>query len=67
MNAKLPRLESKVESGRLRLQWQVADGTVFPLPIEVNVNGKLHRVNMDAGKGGDYLLLPRQLSRLIPV
>ncbi len=51
MNAKLPRLESKVESGRLRLQWQVADGTVFPLPVEVNVNGKLHRVNMNAGKG----------------
>ncbi|WMW81913.1 M1 family metallopeptidase [Undibacterium cyanobacteriorum] len=51
MNPSLPKLVSTREAHRLLLQWQVADGTEFPLPVEVSVNGKVHRVAMKQGKG----------------
>lgn len=45
----LPRLESRVDGGRLHLQWRVPDGLSFPMPVDVG-NGKTRsRVPMEDG------------------
>ncbi|MGV3616815.1 MAG: M1 family metallopeptidase [Fimbriimonas sp.] len=48
---KLPKLITKVEGNVMTLQWETPDNLPFPMPIDVEVNGKLQRVKMEGGKG----------------
>jgi aminopeptidase N len=48
---KLPRLITRVTSGRLELEWQVPDGLPFPMPVDVRIDGTTHRVTMEQGRG----------------
>lgn len=51
MQPKLPKLSTSLESGHLKLHWQIADGSVFSLPVEVRVGNHIHVVPMKDGKG----------------
>lgn len=47
----LPRLESRIEGGRLHLRWSVPEGLSFPMPVEVADSDARRRVGMDGGSG----------------
>jgi aminopeptidase N len=50
-SAGLPRLIKETKDGHLHLEWQCpVDGVVFPMPVQVEINGKLTRVEMPSGK-----------------
>lgn len=49
--AALPDLKQTREGGRLALEWVVGDGGVFPMPIEVEVDGRRTTVPMTGGRG----------------
>jgi aminopeptidase N len=49
--AALPELTSRREGDRLLLGWIVPGGGVFPMPVEVEVDGHLHVVPMSDGTG----------------
>ncbi len=51
MHAALPELISKRNGNVLQLEWKLPDASVFPLPVEVNVNNKIVRVAMEKGQG----------------
>jgi aminopeptidase N len=44
---KLPRLISEGNGNELKLRWETPDNLPFPMPVEVKVNGKLQRVDVD--------------------
>ena len=46
----LPRLVAEWEGEELRLSWEVPGGLPFPMPIDVEVNGRAHRVEMPGGR-----------------
>lgn len=46
--ADLPRLVTRRDGGLLTLRWDVG-GLPFPMPVEVAVDGRVHRVEMRAG------------------
>ncbi|MGV3729810.1 MAG: M1 family aminopeptidase, partial [Sphingopyxis sp.] len=48
--AALPDLVQVRTNGRLSLEWQVPGGKPFPLPVEVEIDGKVRLVTMDAGR-----------------
>jgi aminopeptidase N len=47
---KLPLLTSEIERGELKLAWQTPNGMPFPMPVEVEIDGKIQRVEMPDGK-----------------
>jgi len=47
----LPHLESRVENGRLHLEWRVPGGRPFPMPVEVGGPSGRTRVGMETGAG----------------
>ncbi|MBS1707626.1 MAG: M1 family metallopeptidase [Armatimonadetes bacterium] len=47
----LPVLKTKVEGGTLSLEWVTPGGLLFPMPVDVEVDGKRQRVEMPGGKG----------------
>lgn len=47
----LPELEESLKSGTLSLEWKTPNKLPFPMPVEVSVDGSLHRVEMKGGKG----------------
>ena len=50
-NAALPRLVRQTKDGHLHLQWQCpVEGVEFPMPVQVQINGEMQRVEMPAGK-----------------
>lgn len=49
--AKLPALKSEATNGVLRLEWVTPNNLPFPMPIDVEVDGRTVRVPMDGGKG----------------
>lgn len=51
MHASLPELEAVKDGNVLRLHWKLADGSVFPLPVEVRVNNKIVKLAMTQGRG----------------
>ena len=51
MQASLPQLRQHREGNTLKLEWKIADGSVFPMPIEVRVEGRIHRLKMKNGRG----------------
>ncbi len=50
-NAALPDLRQTREGDRLRLEWVTGDGGVFPMPVEVEVDGRVVTVPMTGGRG----------------
>jgi aminopeptidase N len=49
--AKLPVLKTDASNGVLRLEWVTPEGLPFPMPVDVEVDGKIVRVPMTGGKG----------------
>jgi aminopeptidase N len=45
----LPQLLVEHDGETLTLSWEVPDGLRFPMPIDVEVNGRAHRVEMPGG------------------
>lgn len=50
-NAALPVLTQTRRDGRLSLQWTTGDGGVFPMPVEVEIDGRVRTVAMTGGRG----------------
>ncbi|MYM85397.1 M1 family peptidase [Duganella sp. FT50W] len=50
-HAALPRLVAERGAETLTLRWQLKDGGVFPLPLEVRVNGRVETLSMADGTG----------------
>jgi len=47
---KLPKLVSEVSGNTLNLHWETPDNMPFPMPIDVEVNGKTQRIEMPNGR-----------------
>jgi hypothetical protein len=47
----LPRLDSRVEGGRLHLTWRLPEGLTFPMPVEVADGARRVKVTMANGVG----------------
>ncbi|MEQ9397526.1 MAG: M1 family metallopeptidase [Longimicrobiales bacterium] len=72
--AELPRLVTRRDDGLLTLRWDVG-GLPFPMPVEVAVDGRVHRVELPAGvatltvpEGAEVVVDPRQwiLMEIVP-
>ena len=50
-NAALPVLTETREDGRLSLAWTTGDGAPFPMPVEVEIDGRVQTVAMTGGQG----------------
>ena len=50
-NAALPVLNETREGGRLKLTWTTGDGGAFPMPVEVEIDGRVRTVAMTGGRG----------------
>nr|WP_314433170.1 M1 family metallopeptidase [uncultured Brevundimonas sp.] len=50
-NAALPVLSETRENGRLKLAWTTGDGGAFPMPVEVEIDGRVRTVAMTGGQG----------------
>lgn len=48
---KLPKLITSVSGNTMNLSWETPNNMAFPMPIDVEVNGKIQRVEMKGGKG----------------
>jgi aminopeptidase N len=46
----LPKLVVKKIDGKTELSWETPDNLEFPMPVEIELNGKLTRVEMHRGK-----------------
>jgi aminopeptidase N len=46
---KLPKLVSELSSNTLNLRWETPENMPFPMPIDVEINGKTQRVEMPNG------------------
>ena len=49
--AALPDLRQTREDGQLSLEWVTGDGGAFPMPVEVEINGRRQTVAMSGGRG----------------
>ncbi len=49
--APLPDLRQTRANGELALEWVTGDGGAFPMPVEVEVDGRLQTVPMTGGRG----------------
>jgi len=49
--AALPDLRQTREDGELSLEWVTGDGGVFPMPVEVEIDGRRQTVAMTGGRG----------------
>ena len=49
--AQLPALDQQREGDTLRLRWRAPHDLPFPMPVEVQVDGKLHVLAMTHGEG----------------
>ncbi|RXK55575.1 M1 family peptidase [Oleiharenicola lentus] len=47
---KLPKLLSSIEGDKLVLKWEVPENYPFPMPVEVEVDGRLERIEMPGGR-----------------
>ena len=50
-NAALPVLTQTRDGGVLKLEWTTGDGGVFPMPLEVEIDGRVQIVAMTGGRG----------------
>ena len=49
--AALPDLHETRTDGELTLEWVTGNGGVFPMPVEVEIDGERHVVPMTGGRG----------------
>ncbi|WCM29253.1 M1 family metallopeptidase [Sphingomonas sp. QA11] len=49
--AALPELVETRDGNSLNLSWKAPDGPPFPMPVEVQVDGKVERIAMTGGRG----------------
>ncbi|HYC97454.1 MAG TPA: M1 family metallopeptidase [Brevundimonas sp.] len=49
--AALPDLRQTREGGELALEWVTGDGGVFPMPVEIEIDGRRRTVAMTGGRG----------------
>ena len=49
-NAALPRLVHTLEDGVLTLEWDAPGDLPFPMPVEVEIDGELRRVELESGR-----------------
>jgi aminopeptidase N len=47
---KLPKLVSEIRDDQLLLRWETPPGYVFPLPVEIEVDGQVERIEMPGGQ-----------------
>lgn len=47
---KLPKLVSEVSGNALNLRWETPNNMPFPMPVDIEINGKIQRVEMKNGK-----------------
>lgn len=47
---KLPKLLSVIEGDKLVLRWETPEGHPFPMPLEVEVDGRVERIEMPGGR-----------------
>uniref|UniRef100_UPI0025D52B1C M1 family metallopeptidase n=1 Tax=uncultured Brevundimonas sp. TaxID=213418 RepID=UPI0025D52B1C len=50
-NAALPMLTQTRDGDVLKLEWTTGDGGVFPMPLEVEIDGRVQTVAMTGGRG----------------
>jgi aminopeptidase N len=50
-NAALPDLRQTREGDRLTLEWVTGDGQTFPMPVEVEIDGRVVTAPMTGGRG----------------
>jgi aminopeptidase N len=48
---KLPRLITEASGNALSLRWETPNNMPFPMPVDVEINGKIQRVEMPDGRG----------------
>lgn len=48
---KLPKLVSEISGNTLNLHWETPNNMPFAMPVDVEINGKIQRVEMKNGKG----------------
>jgi hypothetical protein len=62
----LPKLVTQPAGNKLELRWETPNNLPFPMPVEVEINGKIQRVEMKDGKaildwnGKDLPLIDRK-------
>ncbi|AOS45311.1 Aminopeptidase N [Lacunisphaera limnophila] len=47
---KLPKLVAEIEVDKVVLRWETPEGYPFPMPVEVEVDGRLERIEMPGGR-----------------
>jgi aminopeptidase N len=65
-HAALPELVEERSDNQLKLSWKLADGGVFPLPVEVRVNDRIEKLPMTDG-AGQLSLPPHALVTVDPL
>jgi aminopeptidase N len=48
--ASLPQLVTRLEEDKLHLAWELPPGVDFPMPVEVEIDGEVQRVEMPEGE-----------------
>jgi hypothetical protein len=46
----LPQLVTRLEEDKLHLAWELPPGVDFPMPVEVEIDGEVQRVEMPEGE-----------------
>jgi hypothetical protein len=46
--AEIPTMNSRVADNTLTLEWELPEGMDFPMPIDVEIDGEIRRVNVPA-------------------
>jgi aminopeptidase N len=47
---RLPKLVTSLEGGKLLLRWETPEGYPFPMPVEIEVDGRVERIEMPGGR-----------------
>jgi aminopeptidase N len=55
---KLPKLIAEANGNVLSLRWETPDNLPFPMPVDVEMNGQIKRIQMPGGKA--ILQMPRE-------
>jgi aminopeptidase N len=50
-NAALPMLTQTRDGDVLKLEWTTGDGGIFPMPLEIEIDGRVQTVAMTGGRG----------------
>jgi aminopeptidase N len=51
---KLPKLVTEINGDRMDVRWETPNNMPFPMPVDIEENGKIRRLNMPDGKAVVY-------------